>query len=235
MVSTFGRKIFPMLIIPIAVAICLFIWKHISNIHNPSEPKKKEKKDGNFFQKLFYLLPIVGSIMLLASLRDAASQSVKTFLPTLFISRGESIAFGGGLLFVFSLLSAIAGIIGGKLGDKYGEMKVLLPTVFFGPIFLFAGFNKHGILGIILLTVGYVILQTSTPLTASIAQKKHPDMRSMASSLVQGSSWGLANLLVTPVGVAADIIGLQNALNFAIFLPWIMLFYFAAKYLLKRS
>ena len=59
-------------------------------------------------------------------------------------------------------------------------------------------------------------------------------MRSLASSLAMGVSWGLANLAVTPVGVIADYAGLQQTLNVVAFLPWTVTAWYGIKKFIKN-
>ena len=47
------------------------------------------------------------------------------------------------------------------------------------------------------------------PVTAALAQEMAPQSRSMASSIVMGLSWGIANLLTGPLGMVADHFGIQ--------------------------
>lgn len=82
--------------------------------------------------------------------------------------------------------------------------------------------------------VGFAFLQASTPVTTAMAQRRCPDSRSMVSSLSNGVSWGIANLFVTPVGVIADIVGLQATLNVVAFLPWIVTILYTGRRLFKK-
>ena len=52
--------------------------------------------------------------------------------------------------------------------------------------------------------------------------------------VVNGVSWGIANLFVTPVGIIADIAGLQATLNAVAFLPWLVTLLYIGKKLLKK-
>ncbi len=52
-----------------------------------------------------------------------------------------------------------------------------------------------------------------------MAQELVPDSRSTASSLVMGVSWGLANIVASPIGMLADRIGLSTALSLVALCP----------------
>ena len=64
--------------------------------------------------------------------------------------------------------------------------------------------------------------------------KTLPDSRSMVSSLSNGVSWGIANLFVTPVGIIADIAGLQATLNAVAFLPWLVTLLYIGKKIAQK-
>ncbi|HCD72199.1 MAG TPA: MFS transporter, partial [Thermovirga lienii] len=52
------------------------------------------------------------------------------------------------------------------------------------------------------------------------AQKKAPESRSVVASLVTGVAFGLGGVLIAPLGVIADSLGLETTLSFIALLPW---------------
>ena len=175
------------------------------------------------------LMKKILSITVVATVRDATLQSIKIFLPMLVVLKGGSIAAGGMLLFALTMASTFAGIAGGKLANSFDEEKIMLWTLGISPVFLIAGLNTTGTISIVSLVLGAAFLQTSNPITTSIAQKRCPLSRSTVSSLSMGVSWGLANLFTTPVGFSAEIIGLEETLRIVAFLPWTVTVWYAAK------
>ena len=140
-----------------------------------------------------------------------------------------------GILIGLMIGFAVCLLIRGRLADRIGDEKVLLGTLAVSPLFLITGIHSGGTVCFILLLIGFVFLQASTPVSTAMAQRRCPESRSMASSLAQGVSWGIANLSVTPVGILADHIGLQTAMNAVAFMPWtVALWYCAAKLLRGR-
>lgn len=221
MVQTVGRRGFPMIVITCAAIICLSLWRLIGSREASSYLGTKAPERPPFVAGLKMLFSKVGWIVCITGARDAAFQSVKIFLPTLLILHGGTIAKGGVLLFITTFCATLSGIVGGRLADKIGDEKVLFFSVAAAPLFMAAGLHGGDLWHMTLLVAGLAILQTSTPVTMAMAQRRCPESRSLVSSLAQGVSWGIANLCVTPVGIAADIIGLQKALGFIVFLPWL--------------
>lgn len=230
MISMLGKSCFPITIIPIAAAVCFYIWRHAGFVCEPKHASERE----SFFSNLRLLASKILPIVSITSVRDGVYQSMRIFLPSLFIARGSSIEVGGAALFAVTFAASLAGIAGGRLADRIGDDKVLMGTLAISPIFLIAGIRGGGTLCFVLLLIGFVFLQASTPVSTAMAQRRCPESRSMASSLAQGVSWGIANLSVTPVGILADYIGLQTAMNAVAFLPWSVALWYGAAKLLKR-
>lgn len=231
MISMLGRRGFPLVLIPIAAAICFYIWRHISLAGEHTEAPQRGSFTANLQLLASKILPIVS----ITSVRDGVYQSLRIFLPSLFIARGGSIEAGGAALFAVTFAASLAGIAGGRLADRIGDEKVLLGSLAVSPLFLISGIHSGGTVCFILLLIGFVFLQASTPVSTAMAQRRCPESRSMASSLAQGVSWGIANLSVTPVGILADHIGLQTAMNAVAFMPWtVALWYCVAKLLRGR-
>ena len=231
MISMLGKSCFPLVIIPFAAAVCFYVWRHAGF---EVEPKAAPQR-GSFTANLRLLASKILPIVSITSVRDGVYQSLRIFLPSLFIARGGSIEAGGAALFAVTFAASLAGIAGGRLADRIGDEKVLLGTLAISPLFLISGIHSGGTVCFILLLIGFVFLQASTPVSTAMAQRRCPESRSMASSLAQGVSWGIANLSVTPVGILADHIGLQAAMNAVAFMPWtVALWYCAAKLLRGR-
>ncbi len=231
-ISMIGKKMFPLVLIP-AFLLCLYIWKNLVSEQKPENITQGKMELKGFFSNVGEILQKILSVVVIASVRDATLQGIKIFLPMLVVLRGGSIATGGILLFVITLACTVAGIIGGKLADSTNDQKVMLWGIGVSPIFLIAGLNTSGALSVICLVIGFSFLQSSTPVSTAMAQKRCPLSRSTVSSLAMGVSWGAANLFVTPVGIAADIIGLETTLRIVAFLPWTVTAWYLGKGVLR--
>ena len=220
MISVFGRKGFPLAAIPAGLLISFFLFRAMGNTRADPAAAEKETKGASFLHELCFILSRIGWVVAVASIRDAVFQSIRVFTPTLFVQRGASIAMGSAVVLAVTLTAALAAVAGGRLSDSIGEKKVLFGSLAIAPLFLIFGVSDHGVLSIVSLMAGFAFLQSTMSVTMAIAQKKCTGARSMSSSLASGASWGIANLLVTPVGFLADHIGLQHALEIVAFLPW---------------
>lgn len=229
MISLLGKSFFPIMILPIFL-ICLLIWKNLVPSAQTVRVSEKQADISDFFSNIRALFGKIGGIVLITSIRDSVFQGIKVFLPMFIIIKGGTIQSGGFSLFAVTIASTIAGIIGGKLADIFGDQPVLVGTISISPIFLLLGLHTSGIISLCALMLGFAFLEASSPVTTAMAQKRCPDSRSTVSSLAMGVSWGIANLFASPVGLSADIIGLEATLTIVALLPWIV----TTGYLLKR-
>lgn len=234
MISKFGKEMLPLTIIP-AFLICFYIWKNIETPQRDHECSREKANIQNFVKNTRLLLVKIQSVLLGATLRDATFQGIKIFLPMLIILKGGTISSGGFLLFAITISSTVSGVVGGKLAAIIGDKNVFIISLTIAPIFLLLGLNTTGYISILMLMLGAASLGMSTSATTAMAQKRCPEARSAASSLATGAAWGIANILTTPIGFSADIIGLPATLNIVAFLPWIVTAHYLYKKLASRN
>lgn len=235
MISMFGKRGFPLVVIPIGAAVCFLIWKNIGSGVTKLVKEIGERPQGNIFKNLHTLILRIGWIVSITSVRDATYQTIKIFLPSLLVLRGGTIAMGGVMIFAVTIAGTLAGILGGRLADRYGDLKVLFWALGIAPFFLLSGLLADGAAALLLLMTGFAFSQASTPITNAMSQKRCPDMRSLASSLSVGVSWGLANLFVTPVGIIADRVGLAPTLYAVSIMPWGVIAWYGVRRLIVKA
>lgn len=219
--STLGMKGLPFMILPI-LAVCVYSYTHFGaeEMRGGTPLKKQRVRLKEFFGDIRSILSKVGGIVVIATLRDATNLGIRLFIPTLVVMRGGTNKEGGLLVFAVTMASAFSGMLGGRLADTVGYTAIVIGALSFSPLFLITGLRSSGAISIVLLLIGFSLLLASNSVTTAMAQSRCPEARSTVSSLVMGVSWGLANLFTSPVGYAADRIGLQNAMSFVCFLPW---------------
>lgn len=144
--------------------------------------------------------------------RSAVSFGFMTFLPLHLHARGHSLETGGILTTAYLALGAIGGLLGGWIAERRGGRSVVVGS-FLWAAPLYAGFlllpEAWSIASLIL---GSFVLQTSLPVNVVLGQDLAPRHSSTISSLLMGGAWGVGALLVSPVGMLADRIGIQGAL-----------------------
>lgn len=221
MIGLLGKNAFPVMLIPF-IAFCSYIWLKIGKESKTLSSDNEKLSVVNFFKQFRRLFLLTADIVAMASIRDGAMQSIKLFIPMLVVARGGSIAQGGITLFFVTIASMAGGVIGGKTADIIGEDKMLFISVTLTPLLLIAALLTSGRFSIMIMMLGFALLQASSSSTTAMAQRRSPQSRSAVSSIAAGVSWGVANIIATPVGAAADIMGLEATLTAAACIPWIV-------------
>ena len=142
----------------------------------------------------------------MAVLRSLASMGYNAMLPFIMLSRGFGVRETAITLGVFSVASAVGGIVGGRISDRVGRVPVLrsaiLATI---PLFAWLIFSSPAQWYFYPLTfVVAALVNASIPVGVVTAQEYAPGHVAVASSIMMGFSWGFAGLLIFLVGLLAD-------------------------------
>ena len=136
-------------------------------------------------------------------------------MPFVWQENGISIRTIGILIALFSVFGAFASYTGGKLSNKLGERNILilsfLPTI---PLLLTSLhlLKINQLLSFIFFILAGFMLTLAASVNIVVAQKAAPENMGMVSGIIGGFSWGLAGILLTPIGFSSDIFGAQNIL-----------------------
>jgi len=82
-------------------------------------------------------------------------------------------------------------------------------------------FINPGTLGLILIAFGSAAIMSPYSVIVAIGQEAIPHRSGIVSALLMGFGWGVAGLVMTPMGLIAEYIGLPNTLRWATLLPMI--------------
>ncbi|MBB6098273.1 FSR family fosmidomycin resistance protein-like MFS transporter [Deinobacterium chartae] len=169
------------------------------------------------------------TLWLMAVLRSLASTGYNGLLPFLLKERGFGVVEAGWALAVYSVASAVGGIVGGRLSDKYGRTRVLRSSILATiPLFALLVFSSPAQWWYYPLTflVGAMV-NASIPVGVVTAQEYAPRHVAVASSIMMGFSWGTAGILFWFIGELADVITPARAMLVAIamLLPSVWLAY----------
>jgi len=160
-----------------------------------------------------------GVLFSLVVLRVTAILSLVTFLPMVQKLRGFSLIAAGGSNTVVMASGAIGGVIGGYLADRVGRKNIIL-TSFILTIPVFSAFYYwRGPMSFFILALLGFLFFLSEPSCIVLAQELVPQKARTASGLIMGMAWGLAGLGVLGTGALADVIGIEGAFRYLLFLP----------------
>lgn len=181
------------------------------------------------------VMKICLALILISIVRDSTFQGIRVFLPLLVTGRGGSVEAGGAVLFAYTAAGSLANLLGGRMADRFGKMRVVLAMLSVAPFFIFPAIHASGMTAITLFILGGACISATNPVTLAMAQELVPESRSTASSLVMGVSWGMANIVASPIGIAADHIGLTATLSIVSLAPLSVAAFYALGRWLKKT
>jgi MFS transporter, FSR family, fosmidomycin resistance protein len=210
----------PLLVLATLVPVSAGVWLVIRYVPTlRAEGTTGKPSPLGFIHSFGKTFRIIFPLWLVCVCRDTSVEGIRFFLPLLIASRGGNIVNIGTVLFWISATGALSPMIGGKLADRFGTMRVIKITMATAPFFLIPAAMIKGIPSILLYMAGNALLQGILPVTSAASQEMAPGARSTAASMVTGLSFGLAGLLTAPIGAMADSFGLTWVLIFMGFLP----------------
>lgn len=207
-------------IIPVLI-LAFAIYRYMPVLSD--EVTEFPKDQGGLFHSIFSVFAVIYPVWIVSMARDATSQGIRFFLPIRIVSEGGDIGMVGTVLFIVMLGSTIAMLISGKLSDRWGKVRVLTLILIAGPAIMIPATYVKGNMSLVLYILGTSLINSSMPITAAVAQEQVPNSRGVASSIVMGLSWGVANLLTGPLGKVADVFGIPTTMLFIALLPLLAL------------
>lgn len=152
---------------------------------------------------------LITNLYLMVVIRATTVSAFSGFIPLFVTSQGQSALFGGTALAVFQLFATAGMLMGGHWYDRLGAKNILaLSFIFIAPLGL--GFIfLPGQAGLPFLALLGFFLSSSTSVNILLAQEMMPTRASFMSSIMMGLGWGVAGILMTPIGAMADALGLR--------------------------
>jgi len=148
-------------------------------------------------------------------------------MPIAIAIKGGTIGDVGKVLFIIMIARSISPLIGGYIADRTSKSSIIFLCMALGGALLIPAALLKGVISILLFTLGAALIEATTPITGAISQEWMPESRAMASSIVMGFAWGLGSLLIPPLGIIGDHLGITWALAVIGALPILSLYFVA--------
>lgn len=232
LLASFGRSGY--IILPALTLIgFLSAWKWLVNEKAPESKTANLGTDGSLEKRhtrFPYRRALLLSIIILCM--GTVSAAAINFAPILFTEMGLNAAYVGLLSGLLMLGSAVGGVVGGTLSDRWNGRGVILlaATASILPVFLYIPAQGSAQL-FLLLTAGFFVGMPHSVLVLMV-QGLLPGLRATASGLALGFMFFSGSIGTFIVGLVADKIGLESALRLTAFIP---LFAIGATLLLPRQ
>ena len=220
LVKSYGLEILPLTSI-FGLILAILFFKYI-----PKVSDKKIKNENNISLKSA-LKEVLGSgvtriLIGLSMLKSLVSIVYCLLLPFLWKQLGYGVLEIGVILCIYTLAGALATYISPKIEKKIGTKKVfILSLVLVAPITLIMFLTLHNfpLISIFMfILLGFIAFLSST-LNTVLAQKLHPDIKSMISGFINGFSWGTIGVLLSVFGYIAQKIGIIHLLGIISVIP----------------
>jgi FSR family fosmidomycin resistance protein-like MFS transporter len=185
---------------PIGIAVAL-----VTFLVTPREERVQTNRPTAAAYLAIFRGPMV-TLWGMAVLRSLASSGYGAMLPFILAAKGYGYGATALALGVYSVASAIGGIVGGRISDRRGRTPVLrssiLGTLPLFVLLVYAEPSQPWYYPLAFLVGAFI--NASIPVGVVTAQEYAPRHVAVASSIMMGFSWGFAGLLVFLVGVLAD-------------------------------
>ncbi len=158
-------------------------------------------------------MPVLMRLVFINFSLQVAVRGLQTFLPVYMTGLAVPLT-GIGIIFTVMLaLGAIISIFVSSFSRQTGKRALILVSITASVPLCMAGFLlMPSAWGYALAVLGGISLTFSNPLLILFAQKHSGGSPALASSLIMGISWGLAGLLMVPLGALGEVFGLKGTL-----------------------
>jgi len=215
--ENYGIKSTIWVIIPgLISAALLYLFLPKAPLHGSPPNFKDVKKMMSDLKLILFILVFVSII------RAIVIYSFHVYMPFVWEKAHYSILTMGSVIAAFSFFGGISSFVGGHLTNYIGRKNLMIysllpavPCLIGTLVFL----KTHPVLSFGLFILSGLLLMSSTSVNMVIAQMAAPENKGLLSGLTGGFCWGIAGILLTPIGFMANYFGIEKILLVLAFLP----------------
>lgn len=218
-IKKLGLTFTPLAAIP-GIIMAIVLLKFAPYLH----VDKIKKTQAGFLKRLRKLrkpkLALLALLMFTAYCRDLTIQSLLTFMPLYYTSKGVELINFGYIVMAFGIIGGTGGLLAGYYSDRIRKRTVVVQAALIISVPLFYLMLKAPLNMSIFLFIAAGFFAISTlPMCIRVVQDLFPGNVSLASSFVIGVSTGSAAVTLMLVGKIADNIGMIRTINYVLILP----------------
>ena len=183
----------------------------------PKKPSSDCYTKENFFFIMKEILKnkVCMFLMFISVIKSALSISFGTYIPFLLKAQGFSLEMTGLIVTLFFISGGLATIFSSKIEKKIGTKGVIIVSfISVLPLILLflkcLNYNKLLACSLFILTGFFILLSVGVILVN--AQKAMPKYTGVISGVMQGFSWGLGALFLSPLGFIGQNFGIDKIL-----------------------
>ena len=216
--DTWGRPGFGVIALLAAVAL-LSGWQWVVNPAHEAAvapaPAPAETATVRPRPRLTLVLPLLLTLVGYSTI----NVTMLTFMPKLLTERAYDMSYVGWLAGVFMLCAAVGGTVGGVLADKYGGRWVILGGLLTCIVPLYLAIPATGVWQVLGLGVAGFFSGMPHSVLVLLVQGLLPARRALASGLVLGAMFFGGAVGSYAIGLAADSVGLELAMQGLVLFP----------------
>ncbi len=152
-------------------------------------------------------------ILFCAGFRNWAATATTTFIPKFYLDLGYTPSVFGVIAALFMGGSAIGGVIGAMIADRYGKRRTMLGSLLLSmlPFYFFP--VSRGAAIFVLVGLAGLLNGASHPILVTMAQRALPGRAGFAAGLTLGVMFAAGSIGAYLSGLGADQLGLASVLQ----------------------
>jgi len=212
LVENFGLNGLYFLLIPV---VLLILSIRFSNVKLAKDLPRKEKPEAHPLKSEMFVPWSFASLLVIGLFMNMGTTTVQALIPSYLVELGFQLQFGGLTAMLFGIGSSIGSIGIGFLVRKRSCVPFVLSGFTLGIPLLILYFRiAHFHISCLLMFAAGLLMSSIFPLLVSLARNAESRFgMSARMGLIVGGTWGLAGIVLLPLGQLATRYGLGNAMQ----------------------
>lgn len=152
-------------------------------------------------------------ILICAGFRNWAATTTTTFIPKFYLDMGFAPSVFGLIAALFMGGSAIGGVIGAMIADRYGKRRTMLIALLLSVLPFYYFPVSRGLAIFVLVALAGLLNGASHPILVTMAQRALPGRAGFAAGLTLGVMFAAGSIGAYLSGLGADQLGLARVLQ----------------------
>ena len=198
----------------------------------PTESVTKDKTPFLPIMKKIFSSKKMINLTYISVVKSFVSMSCATYFPFILARHGFSLSQTGLIITLFFANAGVATMLSSKIEKIMGVRNLIkMAFVVILPLtILFLNLLDYSrIFAVILFILMGFFVFLSVSVTVVLAQRFMPEHKGVVSGVTQGFSWGIAAILIAPLGILAQNVSIESALYLTAFISFVTGLFFVSR------
>lgn len=198
----------------------------------PTESVTKDKTPFLPIMKKIFSSKKMINLTYISVVKSFVSMSCATYFPFILARHGFSLSQTGLIITLFFANAGVATMLSSKIEKRMGVRNLIkMAFVVILPLtILFLNLLDYSrIFAVILFILMGFFVFLSVSVTVVLAQRFMPEHKGVVSGVTQGFSWGIAAILIAPLGILAQNVSIESALYLTAFISFVTGLFFVSR------